>query len=81
MKLRFYAAIVTGMLAEILTLGGLYFWSSMELGGMVFCSVWAYIFGIAAVMYVTEQKKPQHKRRDLQIHNLKEEGWNERKVC
>ena len=81
MKLRFYAAIVTGMLVEILTLGGLYFWSSMELGGMVFCSVWAYILGMAAVMYVTEQKQPQRRIREPQIYNLKEEGWNERKVC
>ena len=81
MKLRFYAAIVTGMLAEILTFGGLYLCSSMELGGMVFCSEWAYILGMAAVMCITEQRQPQRRIREPQIYNLKEEKQNERKVC
>lgn len=79
MKLRFYAAIVTGMLAEILTLGGLYLWSDMEIGGMVFCAVWAYIFGIFAVMCATEQKQPQRRTREPQIYTLKE-AEDERKA-
>lgn len=75
MKLRFYAAIVTGALAELTTLGGLYFFTNMELGGIILCAVWAYIFNIIAVMYITEPKKAKEKprRREFKVYDLKEE--------
>lgn len=82
MKLRFYAAVVTGALAEFLTLAGLWAWSNMELIGMAFCSVWAYIFSLLAVMYITEPRKrkrePERQRRGkFKVYNLKAEAQYE----
>lgn len=73
MKLRFYAAVVTGALAQFLTLAGLWAWTSMELGGMAFCSVWAYIFAIVAVMHATEPKRAreEQRQRKFKVYDLK----------
>lgn len=74
MKLRVYAAVVTGALAELTTLCGLYLFTNMELGGIILCAVWAYIFGIVAVMYITEPQKAreaQPRRREFKVYDLK----------
>lgn len=84
MRLRVYAAVVTGALAEFLTLAGLWVWSDMELGGMAFCSVWAYIFSLLAVMRATEPRKrkrepEQQRRREFKVYDLKAEAQYELK--
>ena len=84
MKLRFYAAVVTGAFVQLLTLAGLWAWSNMELIGMAFCSVWAYIFSLLAVMYITEPRKrkrgtEQQRRREFKIYDLKAEAQYELK--
>lgn len=82
--MRYYAAILTGALAQLLTLAGLWAWSDMELIGMTFCSVWAYIFSLLAVMYVTEPRKrkrepERQRRREFKIYDLKAEARYELK--
>lgn len=82
--MRYYAAILTGAFAQLLTLAGLWAWSDMELIGMAFCSVWAYIFSLLAVMYVTEPRKRKRepewqRRREFKIYDLKAEARYELK--
>ena len=76
MKLRVYAAVVTGALAELTTLCGLYLFTNMELGGIILCAVWAYIFNIIAVMYITEpriDREEKPRRREFKVYDLKAE--------
>lgn len=72
MGLRFYASIVTGALAEVMTLAGLWMWSDMEIGGMIFWSLFGYFCGMAAVMFITEPPKQKRKRWEPQIYKLEE---------
>lgn len=57
MKLRFYAALVTGALAEVLTTFGLWCGTKMQLEDILFWSITAYFVGMAVTMAVTEPKK------------------------
>lgn len=70
MGLRFYASVVTGALSEIATLAGLWMWSEMEIGGMIFLSLLGYFCGMAVVICATEPKKQKRKRLEPQIYKL-----------
>ena len=76
--MRLYAAIVTGALAEVVTLTGLWLWTDMEICGMMFLSVFGYFIGLAAVLCLTEptkQKKRQRVRREMRTYNLREDEY------
>ena len=71
MKLRDVTAIMGGILAEIATLAVLLMRSEMGLGGIVFLSVWAYVFAWIGVMWITEPKKVPARRHDApQLYKL-----------
>ncbi len=76
MKLRFYAAVVTGVLADIITCLALWCCTSMSLPGIAFASLIAYLIAIYAVMVATEP--PKRKRRPIgkpTVITLKKENW------
>lgn len=74
MKLRYYAAIMTGCTAEILTVSGLWAWTQIRLPELAFISVTIYLAAAAAVMWITEPKKEKiRKHTEPQIFDLKEE--------
>lgn len=74
MKLRYYAAIMTGCTMEILTVAGLWAWTQIRLPELAFISVTIYLAAAAAVMWITEPKKEKiRKHTEPQIFDLKEE--------
>lgn len=76
MKLRYYAAIITGALAEIVTAAVLWIATEIPLHGVAFWSLMAYFNGIAIAWNLTEPKKRRIRKRDgPTIYTLTEEGW------
>lgn len=74
MKLRYYAAIMTGCTAEMLTVAGIWAWTQIRLPELAFISVTVYLAAAAAVMWITEPKKKKiRKHTEPQIFDLKEE--------
>ena len=73
--MRYYAAIVTGCLTEVLTMAAMWIWTDMEL---LEVSVWAvliYLVAMCAVLWITEPKKSRpRKHNNPQFYNLKEES-------
>lgn len=53
MKLRYYAALVTGALAEIFSCGALWMFTNLQIQEVAFLAVLAFWLGIAAVMLIT----------------------------
>ena len=56
MKLRMYAATVTGTLAVVLTGMGLFSFTDMTIDKILFWSIMAYMAGIVATLWLTEPK-------------------------
>lgn len=69
--MRYYAAIVTGMLTGIAAMAGLWNWTSMDVIEIAFLGVAAYIAGASMFLLATEPKPK--KPRKFQIYNLREE--------
>lgn len=63
MKLRYYAAIVTGVMALTTTTLGLWTFTQVRLGGIMFAALTAYYFGVAAVLLATEPRKKPKRRK------------------
>ena len=73
MRLRFFAAIVTGALAQVLSLMGLLAWTGMDLLEVAVWSVFFYFAALMAVVWATEPKKDRaRKHAKPQIYDLKE---------
>ena len=73
MRLRMYAATVTGTLAVMLTGAGLYLFTEMNIGKIFFTTIIAYMVGIGAVLWITEPKEEPEKiiGGDFKIFDLK----------
>lgn len=74
MKLRMYAAVVTGTLAVLLTGMGLFCFTNMAIDKIIFWAVMAYAAGIAAVLWITEpkeEKKEAVSGGDFKVYDLK----------
>ena len=69
--MRYYAAIITGMLTGIAAMASLWCWTSMDVIEIAVLGVVAYIAGTAMFLLATEPK--QKKPRKFQIYNLKKE--------
>lgn len=78
MKLRFFAAIVTGALAQVLSLAGMWAWTSLDLLEVAVWSMFFYFAALMAVIWATEPKKIKARKHDTpQLYDLRE-GQNER---
>ncbi len=69
--MRYYAAIVTGMLTGIAAMAGLWNWTSMDVIEIAVLGVAAYIAGTAMFLLVSEPKPRKHDKP--QIYNLRKE--------
>ena len=56
MRLRMYAATVTGTLALLLVAMGTFSFTDMTVDKILFWSIMAYAFGIGTVLWLTEPK-------------------------
>lgn len=75
-RLRFYAAVVTGALAEVVTAVGLWAFTEVEIFGIAFWALAAYAVGMASVLCATEPRKRQEpKRRQAVFYTLPPEGY------
>ena len=73
MKMRYYAAIVTGCLAEILTMAALWVWTEMDLLEVAVWAVLIYLAAMCTVLWATEPKKERtRKHTEPQFYNLRE---------
>lgn len=76
MRLRYYATLLTGAFAEIVSANLLWLLTDIPLYGVAFWSVLAYFNGIAIVWNLTEPKKRKKKKIDgPTIYTLTEHGW------
>lgn len=72
MRLRFFAAIVTGALAQVLSLMGLLAWTKLDLLEVAVWSIFIYFAALMAVVWATEPKKIKDRRHtEPQIYDLK----------
>lgn len=73
MKMRYYAAIVTGCLAEVMTMAAMWVWTDVELLEVAVWAVLIYLVAMCTVLWVTEPKREQaRKHTKPQIYDLKE---------
>lgn len=78
MKLRYFAAIMAGCLAEVLSMAALWVWTEMELLEVAVWAVLIYLAAMCTVLWITEPKKERiRKHTEPQFYDLKE-GQNER---
>lgn len=78
MKLRYYAAIVTGALAEVLTVAVLWMHTGLPIHEIAFLAVPSYFAGIMSVLAVTQKKKKAIKLGPPPIITLDKEEWNKK---
>ena len=72
MKLRLYAATVTGALAVLVTGLGLFLFTGMVVHKILFWSMMAYAVGIVAVLWITEPKTEiRETGGDFKVFDLK----------
>lgn len=71
MKPRYYAAVVTGALAMILTMSAAWCFTSWTLPGILIASAAAYFAGIIAILAATQQPK-RRKAGEFKTYELKE---------
>ena len=72
MKLRFFAAVVTGWLAQVLSLMGLLAWTKLDLLKVAVWTIFFYFVALMAVIWATEPKKIKARRHtEPQIYDLK----------
>ena len=73
MKLRYFAAIMTGCLAEVLSMAALWVWTKMELLEVAVWAVLIYLAAMCAVLWATEPKREQtRKHTEPQFYDLRE---------
>lgn len=73
MRLRFFAAIVTGALAQVLSLMGLLAWTKLDLLEVAVWSIFIYFAALMAVVWATEPKKDRARKHDTpQFYDLRE---------
>lgn len=73
MKMRYYAAIVTGCLAEVLSMAALWVWTDVELLEVAVWAVLIYLVAMCAVLWITEPKKDRPRKHDSpQFYDLRE---------
>ncbi len=72
MKLRYYAAIVTGALTMILTMSAAWCFTSWTLPGILIASAAAYFAGIIAVLATTQPKPKRRRTGEFKTYELKE---------
>ena len=69
--MRYYAAIVTGMLTGITSMAALWNWTTMDVIEIAVLGVAAYIAGIGVFLLATEPKP--RKTRKFQTYDLRKE--------
>lgn len=69
--MRYYAAILTGMLTGIISMAALWCWTNLDVIEIVFLGVAAYIAGASMFLLATEPKPRKHDKP--QIYNLRKE--------
>lgn len=69
--MRYYAAIITGMLTGIAVMAGLWCWTTMDVIKIAVLGVAAYIAGIGVFLLATEPKP--RKTRKFQTYDLRKE--------
>lgn len=78
MKLRFFAAVVTGWLAQVLSMAAMWIWTQKDLLEVAVWAVMTYLVAMCAVLWITEPKKETtRKHTKPQFYDLKE-GKSER---
>lgn len=75
MRLRYYATLLTGAFAEIVSANLLWILTEMPIYGVAFWSVLAYFNGLAIAWHITEPKKKVRKRTGPTIYTITENGW------
>lgn len=74
--MRYYAAIVTGMLTGTISMAALWCWTTMDVLEIAVWAVLIYLAAMCAVLWATEPKKNQtRKHMKPQIYDLKEGGY------
>ena len=72
MKLRLYAAVVTGCLADILAMSALWLYTDFVILDVVIWGTVAYLAGIFVVLWKTEPKKAKVRKHTIpQIYTLR----------
>ena len=72
MRLRMYAATVTGTLALLLVAMGTFSFTDMTVDKILFWAVMAYAFGVGAVLWLTEPKvEIRETGGDFKVFDLK----------
>lgn len=71
--MRYYAAVLTGVLAQVASMVCMWLYTDMEAINMLFWSVIFYFAGLIVFMAATEPKegKREEKERKLQVYDLK----------
>lgn len=77
MKLRYINAIMAGALSFLAAMAAGWLWTEMEFLHMTFLSLFSYCAGMTISLFLTEPpKKPERTRWELQIYDLRKEGWD-----
>lgn len=72
-RLRFYAAVITGCLAEVLSVAGMWVWTSLDLLEVAVWAVVIYLAAMCAVLWVTEPRQDRARKHDTpQFYDLRE---------
>ena len=75
--MRYYAAVLTGAMAQIASVAYMWLYTEMGMADVLFWSILAYFAGILVFLKATESKKrkEERKERKFQVYDLREEGW------
>lgn len=76
--MRYYAAVLTGALAQIVSATYMWLYTDMEAINMLFWSVIFYFAGLIAFMAVTEPKKEEKEEKEwkFKVYDLRKE-WED----
>lgn len=75
--MRYYAAVLTGVLAQVASVTYMWLYTEMGMADVLFWSILVYFAGILVFLKATESKKrkEEQKERKFQVYDLREEGW------
>ena len=74
MKLRYYAAVMTGCLAEVLSMAAMLIWTDVDLLEITVWALLAYLAAVCAVLWFTEPKQERARRHtEPKIFGIKED--------
>ena len=78
--MRYYAAVLTGSLAQIASAAFMWIYTDMDIVSVLFWSVMFYFWGLIVFLAVTtpkpKKKKEKKKERRFQVYDLKGEHRN-----